>query len=83
MDLIYEPRGGPLVSHQIGMTTRIVYIFILAFFLFRIVKDYKIKDLLTAGLLWLGMTRLFERGGSALIGRPVEETLIGGNILVG
>ncbi len=83
MILLYEPMWGPLVSHQIGMTTRILYIFILAFFLLRIVKEYEIKELFSAGLLWLGMTLLFEWGGSALIGRPVEDTLIGWNIIVG
>ena len=30
MNLIYEPLWGPLVAHQIGMSTRIVYIFIFA-----------------------------------------------------
>ncbi|MGQ9718910.1 MAG: hypothetical protein ACUVWK_03590 [Nitrososphaerales archaeon] len=81
--LIYEPMWGVLVAHQIGMSTRIVYIFILAYFLLRFVKVYKTKDLIYVGILWLGLTLLFEWGGSLAIGRPIEEILIGWNIFVG
>jgi len=35
MNLIYEPKWSVLIAHQIGMSTRIVYIFIIAFFLLR------------------------------------------------
>ncbi len=83
MNLIYEPRVGYLIAHQIGMSTRIVYIFIIAFFLLRYVKQYTIKDLLHLGLFWLGLTLLFEWGGSLLIQRPVSEILIGWNIFKG
>jgi len=83
MNLIYEPRWGVLVAHQIGMSTRIVYIFILAYFLLRFVKKYETKDLIHVGILWLGLTLLFEWGGSLAIGRPVQEILIGWNIFVG
>ena len=41
--LIYEPRWGVLVAHQIGMITRIVYIFIFAYFLLLYVKEYDRK----------------------------------------
>jgi len=83
MNLIYEPRWGVLAAHQIGMSTRIVYIFIFACFLLRSVKEYKTKDLVHAGFLWLGLTLLFEWGGSFAIGRPIEEILIGWNIFAG
>ncbi|MFW9910407.1 MAG: hypothetical protein ACFFEF_17765, partial [Candidatus Thorarchaeota archaeon] len=81
--LIYEPAWGTLIAHQIGMTTRIVYIFIFAFLLLRYVKNYETKDLVHVGLLWLGLELLFEWGGSFLIGTPVEEILIGWNIFAG
>jgi hypothetical protein len=83
MNLVYEPLWGPLAAHQIGMSTRIVYIAIFAFFLLRFVKKYETNDLAHVGLLWLGLTLLFEWGGSLAIGRPVEEILIGWNILAG
>ena len=83
MNLVYEPRWGYLVAHQVGMSTRIVYISIFAYLLLRYVKKYDTKDLVHVGLLWLGLTLLFEWGGSLAIGRPVEEILIGWNIFVG
>jgi hypothetical protein len=83
MNLIYEPRWGALVAHQIGMSTRIVYIFVLAYFLLRYVKQYNTKDLMLIGLVWLGLEEIFEWGGSFLLGRPVEEILIGWNVFAG
>ena len=83
INLVYEPRWGTLVAHQIGMSSRIVYIFIFAYLLVRYVKNYETRDLIHVGLLWLGLTLLFEWGGSLATGRPVEEILIGWNILAG
>ena len=83
MNLVYEPRWGSLATHQIGMSTRIVYIFILAYFLLRYVKKYNTWDLVLIGLIWLGLEEVFEWGGSFLIRRSVEEILIGWNILAG
>ncbi len=83
MNLVYEPTWGVLVAHQIGMSTRIGYIFVFAYFLLRFVKEYETKDLIHVGFLWLGLTLLFEWGGSLAIGRPVEEILIGWNIFAG
>jgi hypothetical protein len=83
MNRVYEPRWGVLRAHQIGMSTRIVYIFAFAYLLLRFVKEYDSNDLIHVGLLWLGLTLLFEWGGSLAIGRPVEEILIGWNISAG
>ena len=83
MNTVYEARWGVLRAHQIGMSTRIVYIFAFAYYLLRFVKEYDTRDLVHVGLLWLGLTLLFEWGGSLAIGRPVEEILIGWNIFVG
>ena len=83
MNLVYEPRWGELVAHQIGMSTRIVYIFILAYFLLRTVKQYQISDLVQVGIMWLALTLLFEWVGSLIIGRSVEEILVGWNIVEG
>ncbi|MFX1369735.1 MAG: hypothetical protein ACFFAY_14155 [Promethearchaeota archaeon] len=83
MNLVYEPIWGELVAHQIGMTTRIVVISAFAYLLLRYVKEYEPKDLVQVGLLWLGLELVFEWGGSLLIGRSVEEILIGWNIFAG
>lgn len=83
MGMIYEPAWGTLAAHQVGMTTRIVYIFVFAYLLLRYVKEYENMDLVQVGLLWVALELLFEWGGSFLIGRPVEEILIGWNIFAG
>ncbi|MFW9907121.1 MAG: hypothetical protein ACFFEF_00990 [Candidatus Thorarchaeota archaeon] len=83
MGLIYEPLWGELAAHQVGMTTRIVYIFVFAFLLLRYVKKYATFDLVQVGLLWLVLELVFEWGGSFLIGRPVAEILIGWNVFAG
>jgi len=83
MNLIYAPMWGVLVAHQIGMSTRIVYIFIFAYFLLRSVKQYETRDLIHVGILWLGLTLTFEWAGSLAIGRSVEEILVGWNIFAG
>jgi hypothetical protein len=83
MNLVYEPRWGALVADQIGMSTRIVYIFILAYFLLRYVKEYNIKDLIIIGLVWLGLEEIFEWGGSFILRRSVAEILVGWNIFAG
>jgi hypothetical protein len=83
MNLVYEPRWGELVAHQIGMSTRILFIFGFAYVLLRFSKNYQIKDLLYAGFLWLGLELLTEWGGSLAMGRSVQEILIGWNIFAG
>lgn len=83
MGLVYEPRWGELVAHQIGMSTRIGYIFVFAFLLLRSTKSYSTRDLVYVSFLWLGLELLFEWGGSLAIGRPVQEILIGWNIFAG
>jgi len=83
MNLVYKPRWGVLVAHQIGMSTRIVYISIFAYLLLKYVKKYETKDLIHVGMLWLGLTLAFEWLGSFALGRPVEEILVGWNIFAG
>ena len=83
MNLVYEPRLGTLVAHQIGMSSRIVYISIFAYLLLRYVKKYDAKDLAHVGILWLGLTLAFEWLGSFALGRPIQEILVGWNIFAG
>ncbi|RDE17785.1 MAG: hypothetical protein C4K49_01045 [Candidatus Thorarchaeota archaeon] len=83
MNLVYEPIWGPIVAHQIGMSTRIVYIFIFAYLLLRYVGKYSTMDLVRVGILWLILEEMFEWVGSLAIGRSVAEILIGWNIFAG
>ena len=83
MNLVYEQRWGELIAHQIGMSTRIAYMFVLACFLLRSVKQYSTKDLLIVGVFWMMSWLILEWGGSLLVGRPVSEILIGWNIFKG
>ncbi len=81
MALVYEPAWGELRAHQIGMSTRIVYIFALAYLLLRYNASYSTRDLVHGGALWLGLTLAFEWGGSILIQhRPVHEILEGWHV---
>jgi hypothetical protein len=80
---VLQPVYGELVAHQIGMSIRIIYIFLLAYSLLRGLDDYNHKDLATLGAMWMGLWLLFEWGGSLLIGRPVTEILVGWNIFAG
>jgi hypothetical protein len=83
MNLVYEPMWGELLAHQLGMSTRIIYIFIFAYLLLRYVKKYETKDLIHVGLLWLGLSLAFEWVGSLALGRPLDEILVGWNVLAG
>ncbi len=51
MGLVYEPRWGAVISDQIGMSTRVAYIFVFAFLLLRYVKTYTSMDLIHVGLV--------------------------------
>jgi transposase len=83
MRLVYEPRRGELAAHQIGMATRMVCIVALAYLLLRYAARYTTRDLIEAGLLWLGLTLVFEWGGSLLLRRPVDEILVGWHVTEG
>lgn len=80
MRRVYEPRFGPRRSHQIGMATRIVYIFGAAASLVSLERHYSTADLVYVGLFWLALALAFEWGGSALTRRPVREILVGWHV---
>jgi hypothetical protein len=80
MNRVYQPRVGALRAHQIGMTTRIVSIFVFATLLTALDTAHTTIDLVEAGLSWLILTLVFEWGGSFLMRRPVREILIGWHV---
>jgi hypothetical protein len=84
MGLIYQPLFGELASHQIGMSTRIIYIFGLAYLLQRYNPRHTKRDLTHAGVVWLVLTLMFEWGGSLLIlRRPLDDILTGWQVWKG
>ncbi len=83
MMLVWEPLWGERTAHQIGMSTRIVYLFVFAWLLLKYADHYSPRDLWQVGGLWLALALIFEWGGSALINRPVRETTEGWHVLDG
>lgn len=80
MRLVYEPRVGALRAHQIGMSTRIAYIFAFAFFLLHFSDGYTTPESFYAGCFWLAMILAFEWVGSFILRRPVPEILEGWHV---
>jgi hypothetical protein len=80
MNKVYEPRYGKLRAHQIGSTTRIVYILVFAYFLLYFARTYTTLQTLYAGAFWLLLILAFEWIGSFLTRRPVREILEGWHV---
>ena len=80
MKKVYEPRYGKLRAHQIGMPTRIAYIFVFAYFILFFTKQYTTLDTFYAGVFWLLLILAFEWIGSFILRRPVREILEGWHI---
>ena len=80
MRRVYEPRLGELRAHQIGMATRIAYIFVFAYLILHFVPSYTNRDLVLAGVFWTALILLFEWGGSLSIRRPAHEVLVGWHV---
>lgn len=77
---VYEPRVGELRAHQIGMSTRIVYILAFAYFLDRFAHADTIGAYLLAGIFWAVLWLAFEWVGSMITRRPVREILAGWHV---
>lgn len=80
MQRVYEPRVGELRAHQIGMSTRIAYIFVFAYLLLYYSGGYTTLESFYAGAFWLAMIIAFEWIGSFILRRPVHEILIGWHV---
>lgn len=80
MDRVYAPRVGALTAHQLAMSTRIALVLLFAYFIAYFARDYTLRSLMLAGTFWMMLWLVFEWGGSLLIGRPVEEILVGWHV---
>ena len=76
----YEPRVGALRAHQIGMSTRMASIVVLAFFLDRFAHADSTGDEVLAGVSWTLLWLAFEWIGSFITRRPVPEILEGWHV---
>ena len=80
MKRVYEPRVGELRAHRIGMTTRIAYVPVFAYFLVKFAHVDSAPEYLLAGTYWLLMVLAFEWIGSFIQRRPVHEILEGWHV---
>lgn len=80
MNKVYGPRYGKLKAHQIGMSTRIGYIFVFGYFILLFAKHYTALDTLAAGVFWLLLILAFEWIGSFILRRPTQQILEGWHI---
>jgi hypothetical protein len=80
MKRVYDPRVGVLRAHRIGMTTRIVYIFLFGYVLVRVSDVDTVPELRAAGSFWLLLVLAFEWVGSFTLRRPVREILEGWHV---
>ena len=62
------------------MSTRIVYLFVFAYFILFFAKRYTIFDMFYAGVFWLLLILAFEWIGSLILRRPVREILEGWHV---
>lgn len=77
MNKVYQPRWGESRAHQIGMATRMIYIFAFAYQLDKQLGLHSIREYMLLGMAWLLFILVFEWGGSFLMRRPVKEILVG------
>jgi hypothetical protein len=80
MDRVYAPRTGAVRAHQLAMSTRIVWVVVLAFVITHYATDRPVVVLLVEGLFWMTLWLAFEWAGSLLIRRPVHEILVGWHV---
>lgn len=80
IERLYTPRVGRLRAHQIGMSTRIVWIFALASLIVDFSHAASSSRYLTAGAFWVVLWLAFEWIGSFITRRPLQEILAGWHI---
>ena len=83
-ELIYKKPLGDLAAHQISTATGIVFFGIIFYFIFKKWKIEFVKHAIFIGLIWLGLTILFEFGfGHYIMGNPWQKLLQDYNLAEG
>lgn len=80
----YKNLVSDLFAHQISTATGIVFFGLIFYFIFRKWKIESVKNAILIGVIWLGLTILFEFGfGHYIMGNPWEKLLHDYNIAEG
>jgi len=80
----YKKFVGDLPAHQISTATGIVFFGIIFYFIFKKWEIKSIKHAILVGLIWLGLTILFEFGfGYYVMGNTWEKLLHDYNLAEG
>lgn len=80
----YKKFVGDLPAHQISTVTGIFFFGIIFYLIFRKWKIESAKHAILIGLIWLGLTILFEFGfGHYIMGNPWEKLLHDYNLAEG
>jgi hypothetical protein len=75
-ELIYKKPLGDLAAHQISTATGIVIFAIVFYFIFKKWKIESTKHAILLGIIWLGLTILFEFGfGHYIMGNSWQKLL--------
>jgi hypothetical protein len=75
---------GDLAAHQISTATGIVFFWIVFYFIFKRWRIESTKHAILVGLIWLGLTILFEFGfGHYIMGNPWQKLLQDYNLAEG
>ncbi|MBK7227387.1 MAG: hypothetical protein IPH97_00595 [Ignavibacteriales bacterium] len=80
----YKNFVGDLTAHQISTVTGILFFGIIFYFIFKKWEIKSLKHAILIGLIWLGLTILFEFGfGHYIMGNPWQKLLHDYNLAEG
>lgn len=83
-EVAYKKLVGDLAAHQISTATGIFFFGIIFYFIFKKWKIESSKHAIFTGIIWLGLTILFEFGfGHYIMGNPWEKLLHDYNLAEG
>jgi hypothetical protein len=83
-ELTYKKIVGDLPGHQISTATGIFFFGIIFYFIFNKWKIESVKHAIFIGIIWLGLTILFEFGfGHYIMGNPWQKLLHDYNLAEG
>jgi hypothetical protein len=83
-ELVYKKPLGDLTAHQISTATGIIFFGIIFYLIFRKWKIESVKHAILIGLIWLGLTILFELGfGYYVMGNSWQKLLQDYNLAEG
>jgi hypothetical protein len=83
-ELVYKKPLGDLTAHQISTATGIIFFGIIFYFIFKRWRVQSTNQAMLVGLIWLGLTILFEFGfGHYVMGNSWQKLLQDYNLAAG